>query len=190
MMKTGKKQAEREKERQEVLDIVCRYAKAWTLLIQYDEDRIPLPAERHPSGKPLRFEPVIQAITLFKNQLLSRAEATELFGQLRGGQLQGILGSIDQTFGGQDLYPSVEEKAAHLLYFVVKDHPFSDGNKRIGALLFLLYLQENSLLDQSALNDAALVTLTLLMAESDPKQKELMTRLVMNLITATADTHG
>jgi len=76
----------------------------------------------------------------------------------------------------------VEEKAAHLLYFVIKDHPFSDGNKRIGAFLFLLFLKENNLLEQSGINDTGLVALALLIAESDPRQKELMIRLIMNLL--------
>ncbi len=97
-----------------------------------------------------------------------------MLGQLREFHLQGILGNLDQTFGGRELYASVEEKAAHLLYFVIKDHPFSDGNKRIGAFLFLLFLKENNLLDQSGINDNGLVALALLIAESAPKQKELL----------------
>ncbi len=77
----------------------------------------------------------------------------------------------------------VEEKAAHLLYFVIKDHPFSDGNKRIGSFLFLLFLRENQLLETSGFNDTALVALALLVAESDPRQKELLIRLTINLLT-------
>ena len=91
-----------------------------------------------------------------------------------------VFSNLDQTFGGRELYGSVEEKAAHLLYFVIKDHPFSDGNKRIGAFLFLLFLKENNLLDQSGINDNGLVALALLIAESDPRQKDLMIRLIMN----------
>ncbi len=105
-----------------------------------------------------------------------------MFGQERENSLQSILGNIDQTFGGYDLYPSVEEKAAHLLYFVIKDHPFTDGNKRIGSLLFLIYLNENNLLEESGINANGLVTLALLIAESEPRQKELMIRLVINLL--------
>jgi prophage maintenance system killer protein len=114
------------------------------------------------------------------------ARPSGLFGQERGHSLQGILGNLDQTFGGSELYGSVEEKAAHLLYFVIKDHPFSDGNKRIGAFLFLLFLKENDQLDQSGINDNGLVALALLIAESDPRQKELMIRLVMNLLARDA----
>ncbi len=98
-----------------------------------------------------------------------------------------ILGNLNQAFGGQELYASVEEKASHLLYFVIKDHPFSDGNKRIGAFLFLLFLKENNLLDQSAINDNGLVALALLIAESDPRQKELMIRLIMNLLAVDSE---
>ena len=97
-----------------------------------------------------------------------------------------FLGAIDQTFGGQPLYPSVQSRAAHLLYFVIKDHPFGDGNKRIGTLLFLDYLRRNGLLlradGSSVLADNAMVALALLVAESVPTQKDLMIRLILNLI--------
>lgn len=165
-----------------VLEVVGRYAKTWSLLLQYDEDRLELPKTCHTAGKSLDYQQVGAAITTLRAELLGRGEAGDLFGQERGQHLQGILGNLDQTFGGQDLYASVEEKAAHLLYFVIKDHPFSDGNKRIGAFLFVFYLRENNLLDQSLLNDNGLVALALLIAESDPKQKDLLVRLVMNLL--------
>ena len=165
-----------------VLDVISRYAKSWSLLLKYDEDRLELPKDRHPTKQPFDYDRTGKAIKALKNDLLARGEATELFGQERGASLQGILGNLDQTFGGQDLYPSLEEKAAHLLYFVIKDHPFSDGNKRIGSFLFLVFLQENNLLAQSGINDNGLVALALLIAESDPKQKDLMIRLIMNLL--------
>jgi prophage maintenance system killer protein len=168
-----------------VLDVVSRYAKSWSLLLQYDEDRLALPKDRHAAGKTLDNEQTQIAITALKNDLTDRGEATNLFGQERGRQLQGILGNLDQTFGGKDLYPSVEEKAAHLLYFVIKDHPFTDGNKRIGSFLFLLVLRQNNLLEQSGINANALVALALLIAESDPRQKELMIRLIMNLLSGS-----
>ncbi len=141
-----------------------------------------LPKVRHTAGKSLDYQQVSAAIVTLQAELLGRGEAGDLFGWERGQHLQGILGNLDQTSGGQDLYASVEEKAAHLFYFVIKDHPFSDGNKRIGAFLFVLYLRENNLLDQSRLNDNGLVALALLIAESDPKQKDLLVRLVMNLL--------
>jgi death-on-curing family protein len=99
---------------------------------------------------------------------------------------QGILGNLYQTFDGQELYRSIEAKAAHLLYFIIKDHPFSDGNKRIGAFLFILFLARNNHLfkqnGERKINDNALVAVALLVAESNPKHKEIMVKLIMNLI--------
>ncbi|MBU0483577.1 MAG: virulence protein RhuM/Fic/DOC family protein [Proteobacteria bacterium] len=165
-----------------VLDVINRYARSWSLLLKYDEDRLELPKSRHTTKQPLDYDRAAKSIKALKNDLLERSEATGLFGQQRGESLRGILGNLDQTFGGQDLYASVEEKAAHLLYFVIKDHPFTDGNKRIGSFLFLVFLQENNILEQSGINNNGLVALTLLIAESDPRQKDLMIRLIMNLL--------
>ena len=165
-----------------VLEVVNKYAKSWSLLLRYDEDRLEMPKDRHPPRKSLEYEKAEEAIASLKSELIERREASDLFGQEREQQLKGILGNIEQTFGDKDLYPSVEEKAAHLLYFVIKDHPYSDGNKRIGSFLFLLFLRQNNLLEQSGINANALVALALLIAESDPKQKDLMIRLIMNLL--------
>ncbi|MEE4240762.1 MAG: Fic family protein, partial [Desulfopila sp.] len=165
-----------------VLEVINSYAKSWTLLLQYDEQQLALPKEKRKVKQQLDYQQAIEAITALKKELIAREEASDLFGQERDKHLQGILGNINQTFGGEELYPSVEEKAAHLLYFVIKDHPFSDGNKRIGSFLFLLFLQENGLLDASGINDNGLVALALLVAESDPRQKELMVRLILNLL--------
>jgi DNA ligase (NAD+) len=165
-----------------VLEVVTRYAKSWTLLLQYDEDQLELPKESNPAKHALDYKQAKEAIATLKTELIKRGEASDLFGQEREGHLQGILGSINQTFDGEDLYPSVGEKAAHLLYFVIKDHPFSDGNKRIGSFLFLLFLRENWLLERSGINQNGLVALALLIAESDPGQKDLMVRLILNIL--------
>jgi DNA ligase (NAD+) len=165
-----------------VLEVVSRYAKSWSLLLQYDEDRLQLPRKSRPAKKSLVYDHVLPAITAMKMELVDCGEAGDLFGLERDKHLQGILGNLDQTFGGQELYPSVAEKAAHLLYFVIKDHPFSDGNKRIGSFLFLLFLRDNNLLEQSGINANGLVALALLIAESDPKQKDLLIRLIINLL--------
>lgn len=165
-----------------VLDVVNNYAKSWTLLLQYDEQQLAVPKEKKATKQPLDYQQAKAAIATLKAELVTKKEASELFGQERGKHLQGILGNIDQTFGGEELYASVEEKAAHLLYFIIKDHPFSDGNKRIGSFLFILFLQQNGLLDASGINENGLVALALLIAESDPRQKELMVRLVLNLL--------
>lgn len=109
-----------------------------------------------------------------------RGEASELFARDRGEGLAAILGNIEQTMFGEPLYKTREERAAHLLYFVIKNHPFSDGNKRSGAFLFLLYLRQEGM--RLTLDENGLTALTLLIAESDPKAKGLMVRLVMNLL--------
>jgi len=172
-----------------VLQLVRRYATTWKLLLQYDEDRLSLPAATHRGeGELFDLAVVRQAIGCLRDELAVKSEATALFGQERGESLAGILGAIHQTFGGQDLYPSVEEKAAHLLYFVIKDHPFSDGNKRIGSLLFLLYLQNNGLIDLVRFDNKGLVALALLIAASDPAQKEVLIRLIVNLLGERRET--
>ncbi|WP_267927227.1 virulence protein RhuM/Fic/DOC family protein [Desulfolithobacter dissulfuricans] len=166
-----------------VLEIVSAYAATWNLLLQYDEDRLALPAE--PDANAVVPDPyeARAAIAKLKNELLSKGEASDLFGQERGEGLAAILGAVGQSFGGHDLYPGVALKAAHLLYFVIKDHPFSDGNKRIGAFLFLLFLRKNRLGVQRRFSNNALVALTLLIAASDPGQKEILVRLITHLIT-------
>ena len=173
-----------------VLEVITRYAKSWRLLKEFDEGTVQVPEKKHPTQTSLNDRSVGEAIAALKKELLSRGQATDLFGRERGKALAGLLGAIEQTFGGQSLYPSIEEKAAHLLYFIIKDHPFTDGNKRIGSFLFVLFLRENGYLNDSAgrtrFNDNALVALALLIAESDPAQKELMVRLIMNLLTEEA----
>lgn len=166
-----------------VLNIVNRYSKTWLLLLQYDENNLPPGNKKQVDSKHLRLEVAQTAITSLKQELLSKGEATELFGNERGDSLGGIVGAIHQTFGGQDLYPSIEEKAANLLYFIIKDHPFTDGNKRIGSFLFLLFLQLNGLLGRERFDNKALVALTLLTAASDPSQKDLLIRLIVNLLS-------
>ncbi|WP_028990568.1 RhuM family protein [Thermithiobacillus tepidarius DSM 3134] len=170
-----------------VLDVVTRYARSWRLLLQYDENRLP-ESPVHPTRPVagLSSDESRRAISALKQALMAKGEATALFGQERGSALDGILGSIEQTFGGEALYPSVETRAAHLLYFIIKDHPFSDGNKRIGSFLFLLYLDRNGLSIKPdgtpRFANNALVAVALLVAESDPAHKELLIRLILNLL--------
>jgi len=166
-----------------VLEVVNRYARTWQLLLQYDENNLPAPETKNVAKSSLEIDKARQAIAALKKELMVRKEAGEIFGQERGNALSGIIGAVQQTFGGKDLYPSVEEKAAHLLYFVIKDHPFTDGNKRIGSFLFLLFLKKNDLLDQKSFSNKALVALALLTAASKPEQKELMVRLIVNLVS-------
>lgn len=164
-----------------VLDLIVGYADTWRLLLEYDEARLALPPGSRPSKGVLDFARAGAAIADFKRELMVRHEATPLFGNQRGAALEGILGSIEQTMFGENLYRSREEKAANLLYLVIKDHPFSDGNKRIGSFLFMLYLQQEGMAHQ--LNPTALTALALLIAESAPANKDLMVRLIINLLT-------
>jgi prophage maintenance system killer protein len=165
----------------EVLSLIVRYAKTWRLLLQYDENGLSVPEECEPSKSALEYIKAIAAVVQIKAELMARGEATALFGQERDETFKGILGNIEQSMFGESLYHSREEKAAHLLYFIIKDHPFSDGNKRIGSLMFLLYLQQERM--RMTINDNALTALALLIAESDPANKDLMIRLVVNLLT-------
>ncbi|MEM9242720.1 MAG: RhuM family protein [Pseudomonadota bacterium] len=164
----------------ETIQLIMSYTKTWQLLLAYDEDDLKLPEPNNASTAELTYEFAIKAIATLKCDLAERNEATALFGNEREHGLQSILGNINQTFAGEVLYKTAEERAAHLLYFIIKDHPFTDGNKRIGCLIFLLYLKLESIVIK--LNDNGLVALALLIAESNPGQKDLMIRLIVNLL--------
>lgn len=165
---------------QNIINLINEYATTWTALLQYDEDKLVMPGNIHEATTSLSYAKANQAISEFKLSLLAIGEATQLFGNERNEQLQSILSNLDQTMFGEELYKSVEEKAANLLYMVIKDHPFSDGNKRIGSFLFLLYIQLNKL--PLKIDNIGLTSLALLIAESHPGQKELIVRLVINLL--------
>ncbi len=170
-----------------ILDIIDHYANSWSLLLRYDEKRLPSePQKPTPAMCELTPEQARAAILNLKSNLLEKGEASGLFGLERGEGLQGILGNIEQTFGGEPLYPDVETRAANLLYFVIKDHPFADGNKRIGSLLFLQYLEINHRLRRKEgsfyFENNALVALALLIAESGRDQRETMIGLVLGLL--------
>lgn len=170
-----------------VLDVVQKYTRTWRLLFEYDEERLAGTPERPVAPiAALSLEDARAAAASLRQDLMARGEVGDLFGQEQGGGLAAILGAIEQTFEGRPLYASAQARAAHLLYFVIKDHPFGDGNKRIGTLLFLDYLRRHSLLNRDdgtpRLADNAMVVLALLIAESAPSQKDLMIRLVLNLL--------
>jgi len=163
----------------EVLGIIEKYSKTWDLLIRYDEDRLHNPLNLHiPKTEIISYDSAKGAISKFKTEL----NVGGLFGNEREGGLKSILGNLMQSFGGEYLYISLEERAAHLLYFIIKDHPFSDGNKRIGSLLFLLYLKMSGIVTEK-MNENTITALALLVAESDPTQKEPIIKLIMNLIS-------
>lgn len=170
----------------ELLNIITDYTATWVLLNKYDHGALEIENVTKKSVYKLDYEKVSKSIAQFKKRLVSKGEASDIFGTESGSKFQGLLGSIEQTWEGKQLYESLEEKAAHLLYFAIKDHPFVDGNKRIGSLLFLLYLIENRALynkrGERKLNDNALAALALLIAESKPDQKEVMVKLIVNII--------
>ena len=168
-----------------LVDIVSRYAQTFLLLQRYDEGLLTDP-QAQPGGLLPSPEEARSALDNLKAELMARGEATELFARDRGEGLASLLGNLDQSVFGEPAYPSVEAKAAHLLYFVIKNHPFADGNKRSAAYLFVDFLHRNNRLlnaaDEPVINDVGLAALTLLVAESDPSNKETMIRLVMNML--------
>ena len=168
-----------------LVDIVSRYTHTFLWLQQYDEGLLAEPQTQQGGTLPTYAE-ACSALAELKAQLMAKGEASDLFGRERDDGLSAILGNLDQSVFGEPAYPSIEAKAAHLLYFVVKNHPFSDGNKRSGAFLFVDFLHRNGrLFDHNGhpvINDTGLAALTLLVAESDPKQKETLIRLIMHML--------
>lgn len=168
-----------------LLDVVTRYARTFLLLQRYDEGLLTDPPQQSGGTLPTP-EQARAALAQLKSDLMGRSEATDLFARERGDGLDALLGNLDQTVFGDPAYPTVEAKAAHLLYFVIKNHPFADGNKRSGAFLFIDFLARNGrLLDgngQPVINDIGLAALALLVAESDPAQKDTLIRLIMNML--------
>lgn len=170
---------------EEILSLLGSYARSLTLLEQFDKEK--LSDKKGRKGKfVLNYKKARAVLESVRADLVSRKEASELFASERGEGFQGIIGNVYQTFSGKELYPSVEIKAAHFLYFIIKDHPFSDGNKRSGSFLFVYFLDKNDALykksGEKKINDNALTALALLVAESDPKEKDLMIKLIVNLI--------
>lgn len=169
-----------------VLKVISDYARSWSLLQGYDEQSLADISQPQQGMQALRYDDVLTAIAALKSELMAKGEATALFAQLRGEGLASAVATIEQGFGDTFFYPNVASRAAHLLYFVIKNHPLADGNKRTGSFLFLWYLQINQHLlakpVAQLINDNTLVALALLVAESAPDQKELMIRLVAHFI--------
>lgn len=169
-----------------LLEIIKDYNKSFLLLNQFDSNSLNTEKLNENITYKIKYEEALKAINELKKQLINKKEATELFGNQKDEAFQGILGNIVQSFGGQYLYKSIEEQAAHLLYFTIKNHSFSDGNKRIGAFMFIWFLEKNKHAlkkgGELKINDNALTALALLIASSNPNEKDLMVRLVINLI--------
>jgi prophage maintenance system killer protein len=156
------------------------------MLQGYDEQSLQEVIESKEEKFILDYDEAKEAIAELKTALIQKGEATELFGREKAGELKGNLLNIYQSFGGTDLLPSLEAKAANLLYYIIKGHPFNDGNKRIGAYLFVLFLHKNGILHkpngEPKINDNALASIALLVAQSDPSQKNIIIKLVMNML--------
>lgn len=167
-----------------LVDVIARYTHTFLWLQRYDEGLLTAPAGS-PGGVLPTLDEAQAAIARLKADLMARGEASELFGRERGDAFAALLGNLDQSVFGEPAYPTVETKAAHLLYFIIKNHPFSDGNKRSGAFLFVDFLARNGRLLRDGvpvINDVGLAALALLVAESDPKAKDVMTRLIENML--------
>jgi len=168
------------------VEIISNYAKSWALLQGYDEQTLEEIVVHKEQKFILDYDEAKEAIAELKRVLMEKGEATQLFGQEKAGEFKGNLLNIYQSFGGEDLLLSVEQKAANLLYYVIKGHPFNDGNKRIGAYLFVLFLHKNGVLHkangEAKINDNALASLALLVATSAPEQKDIIIKLVMNML--------
>ena len=168
------------------VEIISNYANSWALLQGYDEQSLLEVANHTEQRFVLDYDEALEAIAELKRVLMYKGEASTLFGQEKDGEFKGNLLNIYQSFGGVDLLASLEAKAANLLYYVIKGHPFNDGNKRIGAYLFVLFLHKNGILHkangEAKLNDNALASLALLVATSAPEQKDIIIKLVMNML--------
>ena len=169
-----------------LLDVILKYSRTWTFLQGYDEDSLSINAGQKEAKFILDFDEAKDAIAQLKKELIKKGEASELFGREKAGEFDGIVRNIYQTFDGIDLLPTIEEKAANLLYYIIKGHPFNDGNKRIGAFIFILFLSKNNMLHKKSgelkINDNALVALSLMTAKSDPNQKDTVVNLIVNIL--------
>lgn len=162
--------------------VLSDYSYALDVLDKYDHQLLEIDGTTEENLFVITYDAAMQAI----HGLKERFGGSALFGNEKDDSFQGSLAAICQTFGGNYLYPSVEEKAAHLLYFVIKNHSFSDGNKRIAAFLFVWFLDKNNILygedGRKRIADNALVAFTLMIAESKPEEKEMMVKVIVNLI--------
>ena len=173
------KRVENSLDTRQVLTVVERYSQALELLDAYDHQNMKRP-KGNKAAYVLTYEECRKVIDSMKF-----GESSSLFGNEKDDSFKGSIGAVYQSFGGEDLYPTLEEKAANLLYFITKNHSFSDGNKRIAATIFLYFLDRNGVLFQNGaklIDDHTLVALTIMIAESDPKEKEMMISVIMNCL--------
>ena len=169
-----------------LLNVITDYSYALSLLDQYDHQELKIHKTTRKKEFVITYEEARKAIDTLGEQSRKKGHPSGLFGKEKDKSFKGSLGAIYQTFDRKEVYPSVEEKASHLLYFVVKNHSFVDGNKRIGAFLFVWFLDINGILytrdGKKRIGDNALVALTLMIAESRPKDKDSIIKVIINLI--------
>jgi len=170
----------------EILNLLSSYAKTLTLLEEYDKGKLKT-AKGRKAKFVLKYEHCQKIIKEVKKELIAKKEASDIFGRETRGAFEGIIKGLYQTFNRKELYPTIEDKASHLLYFTIKDHPFTDGNKRIASFLLVYFLDKNNYLyrekGEKKINDNALVSLALLVAESNPKEKDILIKIIRNLTT-------
>jgi len=165
-----------------IIELIKEFASTWVSLDAYDKEKLKTVGTNKKIIK-LTGEELFEAIQSLKNELLKKNKATDIFAQERErGSVTGIVGNVMQSFGGKTLYETTEEKAAHLLYFMVKNHPFVDGNKRSGAFAFIWFLRKYRVRGSRNINTATLTALTLLIAESNPNKKDQMVALITQLL--------
>ncbi len=169
----------------EILSLLASYARTLTILDEYDKGTL-REARGGKGAFVLTYEESKRVIAEVKRELIAKKEAGELFGNEKDESFKGVVRGLYQTFGGQELYKTLESKAAHLLYLTIKDHSFSDGNKRSASFLFVYFLDKNNALyrdsGEKKINDNALAALALLVAASDPKEKDIMIALITQLL--------
>jgi prophage maintenance system killer protein/DNA-binding MarR family transcriptional regulator len=167
---------------EDVLELIKAFSATWFGLDSYDREELPKEGITKVNLE-YEVEKLYDDIAIFKQELMNRGEAAEIFATEKTKRsLEGIVGNVFQSVFGEDAYPTVEEKAAHLLYFVVKNHPFNDGNKRCGAFSFIWLLKRAGFNVEKFINSNALTALTLLIAESNPNDKERMVGLVLLML--------
>jgi len=165
----------------DVLELIKSFSYTWFSLDNFDKGKFPIIGSK--KSIKINAKELMQDIAILKAELIAKKEATAIFATEKNqGALEGILGNVFQSVFGEDAYSSLEKKAANLLYFIVKNHPFNDGNKRSGAFAFIWFLQKAKFEFQSKINPQTLAILTILIAESNPKEKDKIIGLILTLL--------
>jgi death-on-curing family protein len=165
----------------DVLELIKSFSYTWFSLDNFDKGKFPIIGSK--KSIKINAKELMQDIAILKAELIAKKEATTIFATEKNqGALEGILGNVFQSVFGEDAYSSLEKKAANLLYFIVKNHPFNDGNKRSGAFAFIWFLQKAKFEFQSKINPQTLAILTILIAESNPKEKDKIIGLILTLL--------